>query len=545
MGSSQEVARLNTRTLQVALRCLLHPVAIGSISLLVLNDHLLKEAAPSWLTGKLSDFAGLFFFPFLLAVVIGIFAIAAGRGGSQAPGKVAFGITALWFAAAKATPLGNSLTAQAVAVLLGHPVSIALDPTDLTALTVLWPAWLLWLREASTEHAQRAPAWFGWVALMAASLASMGTQPIPQELAFHFVVTDNHELYVLTKYDQIYSLPKSRVSRLYRTLDHGMTWQRLEPIPEGFRVEIQEVWGEESTVVDPSFAGLYRVKAEGRVEYSGDSGITWRTIWEVPDDRQELLNRSYGGWLEPMIGPYDLVFSPDGSGILLVALGTEGILIRDASGAWSRHSVGEAKPSTICGFNPVQALGLLVFPEGLLIVAAMLLALPVASAAGWMPLLTRVRRVSGMRRVWRVLLPQAICILAAAGTALAIGILFKPPDGRSFDEGLIVYSCLFLAGLLALGSLLTWSGVIAEAVDRSSLDRCAMACLWIAPGLLITAGLPFYLWVGGIVRWHSTAVFIAFVFGFVTVAMESIFVYHLTRAAVGAFGSIKGEADAT
>jgi len=54
-------------TLHIALRCLRHPATLISISLLLFNDHVLKIAAPSPLTGKLSDFAGLFFFPFLLA----------------------------------------------------------------------------------------------------------------------------------------------------------------------------------------------------------------------------------------------------------------------------------------------------------------------------------------------------------------------------------------------------------------------------------------------------------------------------------------------
>lgn len=52
-----------------ALRGLAHPLSLLAVGLLLLNDHLLKHIAPSVLTGKLSDFAGLFFFPFLAAAV--------------------------------------------------------------------------------------------------------------------------------------------------------------------------------------------------------------------------------------------------------------------------------------------------------------------------------------------------------------------------------------------------------------------------------------------------------------------------------------------
>ena len=45
---------------------MLHPALLVAVAVLLLNDHVLKSAAPGLVTGKLSDFAGLFFFPALL-----------------------------------------------------------------------------------------------------------------------------------------------------------------------------------------------------------------------------------------------------------------------------------------------------------------------------------------------------------------------------------------------------------------------------------------------------------------------------------------------
>lgn len=45
---------------------LLHPVAVAAIALLMFNDHVAKVLWPSAVTGKLSDVAGLVFFPCLL-----------------------------------------------------------------------------------------------------------------------------------------------------------------------------------------------------------------------------------------------------------------------------------------------------------------------------------------------------------------------------------------------------------------------------------------------------------------------------------------------
>jgi hypothetical protein len=43
------------------------PLVLSAIILVALNDHVLKQSSLSgWWTGKISDFAGLFFFPFLL-----------------------------------------------------------------------------------------------------------------------------------------------------------------------------------------------------------------------------------------------------------------------------------------------------------------------------------------------------------------------------------------------------------------------------------------------------------------------------------------------
>jgi multisubunit Na+/H+ antiporter MnhF subunit len=53
---------------------LLHPLALGSIALLVVNDHLLKARWPGLVTGKLSDVAGMIFFPLLVFVFVAVLA---------------------------------------------------------------------------------------------------------------------------------------------------------------------------------------------------------------------------------------------------------------------------------------------------------------------------------------------------------------------------------------------------------------------------------------------------------------------------------------
>ncbi|MBL8617663.1 MAG: hypothetical protein JNM72_18795 [Deltaproteobacteria bacterium] len=48
----------------------LHPLILGAAALMALNDQLLKGWGPGWLTGKLSDLAGLAFAPALLVALL-------------------------------------------------------------------------------------------------------------------------------------------------------------------------------------------------------------------------------------------------------------------------------------------------------------------------------------------------------------------------------------------------------------------------------------------------------------------------------------------
>lgn len=131
-------------------RELCHPLPLAAVLLLVLNDHLLKGAdlLPGWLTGKLSDVAGLFFFPALLTAAVRGAASLLGRPLPRAGGGLGLGavlLTGAIFAATKLWPALNLALARSWGL-------IAMDPTDLLALPVLGLAWL-WLRARDARAA--------------------------------------------------------------------------------------------------------------------------------------------------------------------------------------------------------------------------------------------------------------------------------------------------------------------------------------------------------------------------------------------------------
>ena len=129
-------------------RALLHPAWLAALALLVVNDHLLKAAdvLPGALTGKLSDVAGLFVAPVLLATLLR----ARGRAGLVAC-HLAVGIG---FAAIQLSAVMASAWSDATA-LVGMRWTIWSDPTDLLALPALAASYALLVPAMRAPFASR------------------------------------------------------------------------------------------------------------------------------------------------------------------------------------------------------------------------------------------------------------------------------------------------------------------------------------------------------------------------------------------------------
>lgn len=109
-------------------RLLLHPLFIACLVLLILNDFYFKYACSNWLTGKLSDFSGLF--------VAGVFfSIVAGELSGRALALLHAGI-GLAFALWKLAPVEIILDQVESSTSVMMPSRVK-DPGDLIALPVL------------------------------------------------------------------------------------------------------------------------------------------------------------------------------------------------------------------------------------------------------------------------------------------------------------------------------------------------------------------------------------------------------------------------
>ncbi len=118
-----------------------HPLWWMMLVLLLCNDFVLKTAGilPGWLTGKLSDFAGLMVFPLFVALILGKF------GGRRVVWAALHIVTAVGFIALKTMPAVGNAYVQALG-FLGIQGQIWFDTTDLMALVCLPISFLVYPR---------------------------------------------------------------------------------------------------------------------------------------------------------------------------------------------------------------------------------------------------------------------------------------------------------------------------------------------------------------------------------------------------------------
>ena len=486
--------------LQNSLRCLKHPVTSASVILLVINDHVLKIVAPSFLTGKLSDCAGLFFFPFLLAAIF-----APLRVSIQRSGALAFAITASWFTLIKTSDVGIALTQAMLRPLLGYPVAITRDPTDLFALVVLIPAWRLWNRANDPARAEHRDA-RAWMMLAFASLAALATSPTPPTPVFNRVVVEGKSIYMGADYTRM----------IAASYDGGKTWNEV--------YEQQRVSSEpprlQSVVCERGNAqNCYRTGTD-RVEESRDGGASWQTAWSVPLGRREFMERvarrrGFFGVSKPInLGPYDLaLMEPVGANslsTLVVAMGNEGVLVRTPENEWTRYPVFSATPTPFSIFESPDAFQV-IFPELDFAVVAGLVAFLIATFKNARRILAR-----SQYSTWRTLLPLALLIIATA-----IAVVLWHASGFGLLGSVLLLPLLLTSVLgwpvLAIPIVLVlfiWSGAfvwdrMSKVASGQIASNARSLCIGLAIQIAVSAFAPFLLWALGVIPIYEIALLIA------------------------------------
>jgi hypothetical protein len=332
-------------TFSISLRVFRQPIILISIMVLLINDHILKIVMPSWITGKLSDFAGLFFFPFLLAAVLA-FPLEA-LGGKPRP---IFGwaciFTGLWFSLMKTVLPINELTATFAGWLVNAQAQIVMDVTDLIALPMIWLAWRLWVRIETTQLHQPVGK-FAYVVIGIGTLAALASSPCPPLRSVQKSVmvgnTNYFQAFNLGTYDSIEVYGDGAVWSYNNQID---AWQPITTVPDEVTIALAKPVELPKVVCAPSSPlHCLRIDGEPRVYETMNGGKTWEIAWEEPWWRKGYMERQAR---EPMrcgtrvveLRTYDVASLPTGSHYnFVVALGSRGFLLQETNGAWADDEI--------------------------------------------------------------------------------------------------------------------------------------------------------------------------------------------------------------
>ncbi|WP_394618952.1 hypothetical protein JNUCC0626_07585 [Lentzea sp. JNUCC 0626] len=473
------------------LRWVAHPLTIGATAVLLLNDHVFKQAWPGLVTGKLSDVAGLVVAPPVLGLLSGLF--RAGRIGAA----VATLLTGAGFAWVKLTSTGAEVASAAWSVVNGPSVVLA-DPVDLIALPALGLAW--------------------W-----ASRLSAAAPPLPDRLAHRLRVVLALPFAVLAiaatspprnsapSVDSVQVVGEQVVievdERLYGSGSGVGDWTPLPETPPG---QVSERRQFEACVPDDT-AHCYRVHGDdlglgsdeptprgggllgveptplgGRllgVDETTDAGQTWHTAWEVPAARWPFVKRHH-----PLTGTSQLAsvdvqirVVPRGHEVI-VANGVEGLAVRGADGAWRRVPVVieaaglKLRPAPITGFG--QVIGDDVRYAGMITLLALLIGM---SVAAW-----RARARLGQGLV--VMLPLVLLLVAAVPIAGVMAFFSSnSSSGKSTVPALVFALCL-----VGVGIGLTMAQGAVRRSRAAVVDAAAVltGLAFLGPSLGWTLGFP-------------------------------------------------------
>lgn len=310
---------MQNQCFQNSLRCLQNPITWLSIALLLINDHVLKIISPSWLTGKLSDFAGIFFFPFIIAAGLSIILVKFNLSTHQI-GQIAFGFVAIWFVLLKTFQPVNRLTAHIATNFIGFPTKFSLDPIDLISLLMLFPAWIIWEKVDFKK-----PTRIGYAMFLLGSLAAIATSP-PY---FGITKVTNLEYY---KDGIVYAADREVTDNenyypVAKSLDGGITW---EEAPEVTNIEERGLPIKHCSHLYPEIC--YKLTKSGKLQELSSDG-TWIDV--------KGLEIELNPYETKKIKVYDLIlFEWEEKEYVIIAIGEYGIWRRELpNGDWSEISV--------------------------------------------------------------------------------------------------------------------------------------------------------------------------------------------------------------
>jgi hypothetical protein len=470
---------MKNQTTVKALHLLSRPLSVGAILLLLINDHVLRIYWPSWWTGKIGDFAWLYFTPLVVAALIAWLVPSRWKHHDLFVITLSIGVTGTVFTLGNTSPAFHLWLVNHLEGLLEFPVGLRRDPSDLIALISLAICWWTWSKSSSTTPDF---AFRGIFLIPVAAVLTIANSAAPEP--------DNKGIDCLElRQDRIYALAAERYfdDDTFYSEDGGYSWEisNQEDRPDCVPTENGVVWDP----FDPETR--FRFSTFPIIEISSDGGNSWREDFRFePFGEIEIIiyrNRHDGPFLFHL-NPQDALIEPT-TGRVLFAMGYRGLLIREMDGKYTWVKVGPYKNES--DPHPDMASSLL---EGQYFLAISFSFLGLASLSSRLHKKVSLLTLIGL--IWAVLAYTVFMSTPEMFAPTGLGYGFPP----IFYGGLIgVTLCVsFASG--------AWSLIYIITDHKRSLWHI------LAPAII--AGMifivPFYLWVYLIIPEIKTTAIIAF-----------------------------------
>jgi hypothetical protein len=461
----------------------MHPLTLAALLILLVNDHLLRRFWPSWITGKLGDVAWLVFAPLCVAVFTAWLAPRHHPQHEKQTLRLALVFTGGIFSLAKTIPVFHALVTDGFSSLLGFPAGTVRDPGDLLALPALAISWVIWEHSADTRNATRP----GVPVLALASLLTIANMAAPDYGIDCLLPQDDGSLIALSSW--------SWEGSAYQSHDGGLTWETL-PVGDGPSTETcphtqpdELPWQAE----DPTQPGVvYRFTPGRSIERSEDGGQSWvREITLRGAEAREAYYASTRSW-DSRIGPLAAWIDPE-QGAVVAAMGQEGILVRDETGAWQWVGLGPFVREELA--RPA-VLWALLSTEVLLAAVAAVVAACTIITAGFRSSAHSIPAVAAWL-VWLALI-------------LAMGAL---------KFNLYADSLLAMAALGGLALTLLCLAIAVFLAARSGAKGWLIGAILFGLAAAVTYLVPFVLWgLGGLATYWLATLIAALLLGILTAA---------------------------
>lgn len=241
------------------------PRFLTALVLLLVNDLVLKSAWPGILSGKLSDLAGMVFFPVVMTSLLHVLRIGA---------RPVLGHVAVWFTGLQLSATVDSVHESVLSFLLPWNVVNTPDPTDLVALIVLPLSYRILANPRPITvrvGAQRAVVGLVLLSCMAETGPDWSTVGPP-------VVNEAGEIEVFRSGD-------SNADSINVDGPLGSVATRQVETAD----VLEEFAGARVACLMSTPTKCFRLgESVFVVEESGDGGETWRNSWAITEDRYLL-----------------------------------------------------------------------------------------------------------------------------------------------------------------------------------------------------------------------------------------------------------------